>query len=193
MDKDGTTDAPRAVTPQQQLQEHQREDPPNGTTSSTGSTSPTKFKRRKVNHGTLPLVQRPAQDRPCVRCVKRNIGHLCHDEPREPAKNAKVQPGRTIEGDDAALKQDSLAGTHLLSTVDQPQAGQRLLQEPDLDLSTTAPTDGQTSSAQLADPVPASEAPGEPSGGKSQPRRSRIRFDLFATTPLTAYLRLRPS
>lgn len=61
MDKDGTTDAPRAVTPQQQLQEHQREDPPNGTTSSTGSTSPTKFKRRKVNHGTLPLVQRPAQ------------------------------------------------------------------------------------------------------------------------------------
>ncbi|KAL8960327.1 MAG: hypothetical protein Q9193_002951 [Seirophora villosa] len=164
MDKDGTTDAPRAVTPQQQLQEHKREDPPNGTTSSTGSTSPTKFKRRKVNH------EQPAfTDRPCVRCVKRNIGHLCHDEPREPAKNAKVQPGRTIEGDDAALKQDSLAGTHLLSTVDQPQAGQRLLQEPDLDLSTTAPTDGQTSSAQLADPVPASEAPGEPSGGKSQP------------------------
>ncbi|KAL8654419.1 MAG: hypothetical protein Q9210_001513 [Variospora velana] len=165
MDNDGTTDAPRAVTPQQQqLQEHQREDPSNGTTSSTGSTSPTKSKRRKVNH------EQPAfTDRPCVRCVKRNIGHLCHDEPREPAKNAKVTPGRTIEGDDAALKQDNLAGTHLLPTVDQPQAGQQLLQEPDVDLSTTAPSDDQTSSAQLADPLPASEAPGKPSGERSQP------------------------
>ncbi|KAG9071081.1 hypothetical protein KI688_008624 [Linnemannia hyalina] len=28
-------------------------------------------KRRKVTHG-----------RPCQRCVKRNIGHLCHDEPK---------------------------------------------------------------------------------------------------------------
>jgi len=25
-------------------------------------------------------------ERPCTRCIKRNIGHLCHDEPREPAK-----------------------------------------------------------------------------------------------------------
>lgn len=25
-------------------------------------------------------------DRPCMRCVKRNIGHLCHDEAREPKK-----------------------------------------------------------------------------------------------------------
>jgi hypothetical protein len=24
--------------------------------------------------------------RPCTRCVKRNIGHLCHDEPRDPKK-----------------------------------------------------------------------------------------------------------
>lgn len=23
------------------------------------------------------------QARPCTRCIKRNIGHLCHDEPRE--------------------------------------------------------------------------------------------------------------
>ena len=25
-------------------------------------------------------------ERPCGRCLKRNIGHLCHDEPREPKK-----------------------------------------------------------------------------------------------------------
>ncbi|KAL9013606.1 MAG: hypothetical protein Q9173_001709 [Seirophora scorigena] len=163
MDKDGTTDAPRAVTPQQQLQEHQREDPPNGTTSSTGSTSPTKFKRRKVNH-EQPAFTVGASSLSAVTFRR------CETDHGPPMTAHDLRLGRTIEGDDAALKQDSIAGTHLLSTVDQPQAGQRLLQEPDLDLSTTAPTDGQTSSAQLANPLPASEAPGEPSGGKSQPR-----------------------
>jgi hypothetical protein len=24
------------------------------------------------------------QERPCTRCIKRNIAHLCHDEPRDP-------------------------------------------------------------------------------------------------------------
>lgn len=105
-------------------------------------------------------------DRPCARCVKRNIGHLCHDEPREPAKNAKVLPGDVVERDDAALKQDNAA---LLSVVDERQAGQELLQEPDLDLSTTAPANDQINSAQLAEPLPASGAPDEPTGPRSQP------------------------
>jgi hypothetical protein len=30
-----------------------------------------------------------AQERPCARCIKRNIGHLCHDEPREPESATK--------------------------------------------------------------------------------------------------------
>ncbi|KAF2745899.1 hypothetical protein M011DRAFT_125559 [Sporormia fimetaria CBS 119925] len=29
-------------------------------------------------------------DRPCARCIKRNIGHLCHDEPRESVKRTKT-------------------------------------------------------------------------------------------------------
>lgn len=29
------------------------------------------------------------QDRPCQRCIKRNIGHLCHDEPRDSPSNLK--------------------------------------------------------------------------------------------------------
>lgn len=29
------------------------------------------------------------KDRPCNRCIKRNIGHLCHDEPRETMKKSK--------------------------------------------------------------------------------------------------------
>ncbi|KAI5289005.1 hypothetical protein KEM54_004579, partial [Ascosphaera aggregata] len=61
------------------------------------ATSPSIKKRRKVNHGESEALLTPlsknfpvltsesqlvsiADDR---RCIKRNIGHLCHDEPRE--------------------------------------------------------------------------------------------------------------
>ncbi|KAG0240143.1 hypothetical protein BGX31_002213 [Mortierella sp. GBA43] len=40
-------------------------------------------KRRKVTHG-----------RPCQRCIKRNIGHLCHDEPK-PSQLAQMQAANT--------------------------------------------------------------------------------------------------
>lgn len=32
-------------------------------------------------------------ERPCTRCVKRDIGHLCHDEPREGQKRSKSEGG----------------------------------------------------------------------------------------------------
>jgi hypothetical protein len=38
----------------------------------------------------LDLEANTWQERPCTRCVKRNIGHLCHDEPRESFKKSKV-------------------------------------------------------------------------------------------------------
>ncbi|KAL8734704.1 MAG: hypothetical protein Q9166_001360 [cf. Caloplaca sp. 2 TL-2023] len=109
-------------------------------------------------------------DRPCARCVKRNIGHLCHDEPREHAKSAKLQSESLVEGDHAALKQDELAANSSLPSVDQQRASQQLLQETDLDLGTKpVPTNGQTTSAQLAGSSPTSGAPSELSGGKSHP------------------------
>ena len=63
-------------------------------------------KRRKVNHGKWPRIcpclgenfnglmgvaclycrrshMTCDSNRPCARCVKRNIGHLCHDEIKE--------------------------------------------------------------------------------------------------------------
>ncbi|KAI9804761.1 MAG: hypothetical protein M1825_001129 [Sarcosagium campestre] len=40
------------------------------------------------------------QERPCTRCVKRDIGHLCHDEPRDPAKKPKGDcDNSTAEGE----------------------------------------------------------------------------------------------
>ncbi|CAI7637951.1 unnamed protein product [Penicillium discolor] len=54
-------------------------------TTGSGSHSSPK-KRRKVNHADL---SESMKERPCTRCIKRNIGHLCHDEPRETAKRGR--------------------------------------------------------------------------------------------------------
>lgn len=37
------------------------------------------------------------QERPCTRCIKRNIGHLCHDEPRD-NDTKKTGRGSTVAG-----------------------------------------------------------------------------------------------
>ncbi|KAF2839608.1 hypothetical protein M501DRAFT_721909 [Patellaria atrata CBS 101060] len=40
-------------------------------------------------------------ERPCTRCIKRDIGHLCHDEPRDPSKKSKSEHGQ--DGKEEAL------------------------------------------------------------------------------------------
>ncbi|KAL8695174.1 MAG: hypothetical protein Q9218_000342 [Villophora microphyllina] len=188
MENDGTTTTPPAATPQEQQQHnHQREDlpaPASGTTSSPGSTSPAK-KRRKVNHGMSSYRQPhlfPFQ--PCADICSleqlaftvgglRNIGHLCHDERREPAKRARIQSESAIEEDDALPKQVKLGGNSSLSSIDRLRPEEQALQETKLDTAArTVPTNGHTSSAQLVEPSPASGAPGEPSGVKNQPPHS---------------------
>jgi hypothetical protein len=55
-------------------------------------SSPPRKKRRKVNHACVYCRRSHMTcdlERPCARCVKRDIAHLCHDEPREPAKPKK--------------------------------------------------------------------------------------------------------
>ncbi|KAG0344005.1 hypothetical protein BG004_004833 [Podila humilis] len=44
-------------------------------------------KRRKVTHG-----------RPCQRCIKRNIGHMCHDEQKPTSSNAQSTSGSSNSG-----------------------------------------------------------------------------------------------
>lgn len=55
-----------------------------------------KKKRRKVNHACVYCRRSHMTcdlERPCARCVKRDIGHLCHDEPRDPPKRSKSDLG----------------------------------------------------------------------------------------------------
>lgn len=58
------------------------------------AASPPKKKRRKVNHACVYCRRSHMTcdlERPCARCIKRDIGHLCHDEPRETAKRTVSQ------------------------------------------------------------------------------------------------------
>ncbi|KAI0395928.1 meiosis protein SPO22/ZIP4 like-domain-containing protein [Xylariaceae sp. FL0594] len=70
-------------------------------------------KRRKVNHACVYCRRSHMTcdlERPCTRCIKRNIGHLCHDEPRDP--DAK----KTKELDHAPARDQSDNQVHLSRT-----------------------------------------------------------------------------
>ncbi|TFK65540.1 hypothetical protein BDN72DRAFT_920203 [Pluteus cervinus] len=59
---------------------------PNATDDEAGKKKKT-TKRRKVNHACLYCRRSHMtcdEGRPCQRCIKREIGHLCHDERRPP-------------------------------------------------------------------------------------------------------------
>ncbi|KAL1864390.1 hypothetical protein VTK73DRAFT_5910 [Phialemonium thermophilum] len=67
---------------------------------STANKTPKK--RRKVNHACVYCRRSHMTcdlDRPCMRCIKRNIGHLCHDEPRdtESKKSKSVMGASTVD------------------------------------------------------------------------------------------------
>lgn len=57
-------------------------------------------------------------ERPCMRCIKRNIGHLCHDEPRDPdSKKAKSVMGASTV--DESESQSEMGR----NSIDQTTAG----------------------------------------------------------------------
>ncbi|KAA1474588.1 hypothetical protein DENSPDRAFT_841196 [Dentipellis sp. KUC8613] len=65
--------------------------PPDGSDDEHGQGKKKKTKRRKVNHACLYCRRSHMtcdEGRPCQRCIKREIGHLCHDE-RRPSKGEK--------------------------------------------------------------------------------------------------------
>ncbi|KAH7090299.1 hypothetical protein FB567DRAFT_519526 [Paraphoma chrysanthemicola] len=132
--------------------------------SAQESDTPTKTskKRRKVNHACIYCRRSHMTcdlERPCTRCVKRNIGHLCHDEPREGVKKSKSEPDNN-----AGESEPSKNGTHTaepaLEAIPQPSA-------PDAGLNLAPPLlpNRGASTASVADPVPVS-APQLPSANQ---------------------------
>ncbi|KAL6711347.1 Transcription factor [Coniothyrium glycines] len=95
-------------------------------------------KRRKVNHACIYCRRSHMTcdlERPCTRCVKRNIGHLCHDEPRESVKKSKSEP----EGSNGQIEvpQDGATSTNTASAATKQQAN---VPDPGLDLAPPALT-----------------------------------------------------
>ncbi|KAI9459207.1 hypothetical protein BJY52DRAFT_1118994 [Lactarius psammicola] len=90
-----------AHTQREMTQEREGEDD----TSAGGKKRPPKAaKRRKVNHACLYCRRSHMtcdEGRPCQRCIKREIGHLCHDENR-PSKPGVAQAQTTMPPPPAA-------------------------------------------------------------------------------------------
>ncbi|KAK7207434.1 zinc cluster transcriptional activator [Myxozyma melibiosi] len=67
----------------------------------SGGGSSRGSKRRKVDHACVYCRRSHMtcdSQRPCSRCVKRNIGHLCRDESKEGSPGAQQQPIKEEKG-----------------------------------------------------------------------------------------------
>ncbi|KAG9232181.1 meiosis protein SPO22/ZIP4 like-domain-containing protein [Amylocarpus encephaloides] len=120
--------------------------------ASATATSKNAKKRRKVNHACVYCRR---SERPCARCIKRNIGHLCHDEPREPEsatkKSKKQQSISAAEDDDATVEHLQSNAKGGMSSAVEPSQNQS---QDSLTIGTTALPQG--GSLQLAQPLPVS-------------------------------------
>lgn len=132
-------------------------------TSSSGAEGTTRSpkKRRKVNHACIYCRRSHMTcdlERPCTRCIKRNIGHLCHDEPREPVKKSKTDPDST-NGEEESSKQEVAPSDSSINALDQhinaPDTGLNLAPAP-------LPQNRVANAAPIAQPTPVS-APQVPS------------------------------
>ncbi|KAK9465044.1 hypothetical protein V1512DRAFT_77743 [Lipomyces arxii] len=67
-------------------------------------------KRRKVDHACVYCRRSHMtcdSGRPCSRCVKRNIGHLCHDENKEQKQRSVSQEAEDVSTSPYASKSDN--------------------------------------------------------------------------------------
>ncbi|PWY71660.1 Zn(II)2Cys6 transcription factor acuM [Aspergillus heteromorphus CBS 117.55] len=115
-------------------------------------------KRRKVNHDHVAnwgatfaacvYCRRSHMtcdsERPCTRCIKRNIGHLCHDEPREPSKRSRSENDHSAADDEGSSNNEYPNIQGMPRNVDvQDAAGQQILPDEPTGLPTTSVTSVQ--------------------------------------------------
>ncbi|TAQ83981.1 hypothetical protein B7494_g7694 [Chlorociboria aeruginascens] len=123
--------------------------PQSPTASSAVKKSPKK--RRKVNHACVYCRRSHMTcdlERPCTRCIKRNIEHLCHDEPQpesatkksknkhsdsvaeEEGKSSDQSQGKFENGINTSLEQSQKPVQESLGTTSHPQGGPLELVQP---------------------------------------------------------------
>jgi len=117
--------------------------------------------------GSRSLIR--VQDRPCIRCVKRSIGHLCHDEPRESARSSKSEQSNTASDNEIAVKEEESLAYMLGPSVGQQQADQQMLPDPPTSLAGASGIPGtQMSPAQFISASSNSMTQGMTFGDKNQ-------------------------
>lgn len=98
-----------------------------------------------------------AQERPCTRCIKRSIEHLCRDEPREPesaTKKAKSQHSNSAAEEDDGLTPNDIPPSRDTGMNSSFVQAQEQSQDPVLGLG--APALSQGGSLQIVQPSPVS-------------------------------------
>ena len=100
------------------------------------------------------------QERPCTRCIKRNIGHLCHDELREPAKRPKAEQSHTASDNEMSLKLDDTSKARIIQSLEQQQVDQQLLEESSININSTR---SATQAASVPNPPSNVLGPAQPS------------------------------
>ncbi|KAK9574260.1 Transcription factor [Aspergillus fumigatus] len=105
--------------------------PPVKADNNAAGTHSSPKKRRKVNHACVYCRRSHMtcdSERPCTRCIKRNIGHLCHDEPREPSKRARSEHEHSTAEEDGHSNNEFSNAQSMPRNVDvQDAAGQQIL------------------------------------------------------------------
>lgn len=115
--------------------DNSRNSPASKAENAAAGTHASPKKRRKVNHACVYCRRSHMtcdSERPCTRCIKRNIGHLCHDEPREPSKQRARSEHEHSVGDDDSVQNNEFSNVlqGMTRTVDvQDAAGQQILSE----------------------------------------------------------------
>ncbi|KAG2201330.1 hypothetical protein INT47_001418 [Mucor saturninus] len=114
----------------------QRESSPdnNGTDSSSttaGKKKRTGPKRRKVTHACVYCRRSHMtcdDGRPCQRCIKRSIGHLCHDEIKNPSSSSTNNKGSATPVAKKATTSNSFIDTSTSGVI--PVVPQHLVATP---------------------------------------------------------------
>lgn len=78
------------------------------------------------------------KERPCTRCIKRNIGHLCHDEPRDSSKRSRGDRDQSIVEEEGPNHEFSAVQGMSRNVDAQDAAGQQLLPDGTISLSASS-------------------------------------------------------
>ncbi|PWY71897.1 hypothetical protein BO83DRAFT_378881 [Aspergillus eucalypticola CBS 122712] len=148
----GTAERKPDVTDEEQTgadagaKDNSQDTPSLKTEGAAAGAHPSPKKRRKVNHACVYCRRSHMtcdSERPCTRCIKRNIGHLCHDEPREPSKRSRSENDHSA-ADDEGSSNNEYSGVQMPRNVDGPEAaGQQMLPDGSIGLPTASVTSVQ--------------------------------------------------